>query len=178
LALWLALTHSRLFTRAQSKAYLSLTFQSSKLRVLAHLQLQMDECGRQGTALIGGSGLITFGHSKGEDATLTRDAGLEQLVSDDLADLADITTTKMFGGFAWIWQGHLLCAARTDGILFRLGKGNAAWTGDLPGIAPMVMGGRLMDGWVRLTGDAVGDDALRQRLMAAARTFVSSLPPK
>jgi TfoX N-terminal domain len=109
---------------------------------------------------------------------MTRDAGLEQMVGEDLAGLADITTTKMFGGFAWMWQGHLLCGARHDGILFRLGKGNDAWALALPDVGPMVMGGRPMQGWVRATGDAMGDDALRHRLIAAAQAFVTTLPAK
>jgi hypothetical protein len=109
---------------------------------------------------------------------MARDTGLEQLVTDDLAELQGVTTTKMFGGFVWMWRGHLLCGARTDGILFRLGKGNAAGALELPGIAAMVMGGRPMDGWIRLTGDAVGDDLLRLRLMEAAQAFIRTLPPK
>lgn len=109
---------------------------------------------------------------------MTRDAGLEQMVSEDLAGVAHITTTKMFGGFAWMWQGHLLCGARHDGILFRLGKGNDGWALTLPDLAAMVMGGRPMQGWVRLTGASIGDDALRQRMIGAARAFVSTLPAK
>jgi hypothetical protein len=109
---------------------------------------------------------------------MTRDAGLEQMIDEDLAGLADITTTKMFGGFAWMWQGHLLCCARHDGILFRLGKDNDAWALALPDVGTMVMGGRPMQGWVRATGAAMGDDALRHRLIAAARAFVTTLPAK
>jgi hypothetical protein len=109
---------------------------------------------------------------------MARDEGLEELVSDDLADLTGVTTTKMFGGFAWMWQGHLLCGVRHEGILFRLGKGNTAWTIGQPGVTPMVMGGRIMDGWVRLNADAVGNDALRLRLVDASKAFVASLPPK
>lgn len=109
---------------------------------------------------------------------MARDAGLEQLITNDLAGLEHVTTATMFGGFAWMWRGHLLCAARTDGILFRLGKGNDAWALDLPGITAMIMGGRPMNGWVRAIGDAAADNALRQKLIAAAQAFVSTLPPK
>ena len=109
---------------------------------------------------------------------MTRDAGLEQMLTEDIAGVTDITTTKMFGGFAWMWQGHLLCCARHDGILYRLGKGQDAWALDLPDVAPMIMGGKPMPGWVRLTGAAMGDDALRHRMIAAAQAFVATLPAK
>jgi hypothetical protein len=128
--------------------------------------------------LIAGFGLIPLTHPTDKEAAMTRDAGLEQLVADDLADVADLTTTKMFGGFAWLWHGHLICAVRHDGILFRLGKGNDVWALDQPDVATMIMGGRPMPGWVRLAGAGMGDDALRARMLAAARTFVATLPAK
>jgi TfoX N-terminal domain len=109
---------------------------------------------------------------------MARDAGLEALLESDLSHLADVTRKPMFGGVAWMWRGHLLCGARDAGILARLGKGNDAWALAHPGIARMVMGGRPMEGWVRLSPEASGDDALRQRLLTAAETFVATLPPK
>lgn len=109
---------------------------------------------------------------------MARDRGLEETVSDDLRHLDGLGVKTMFGGVAWLWQGNLLCGARDDGILARLGKGNDGWAVAMPGIAPMVMGARRMEGWVRLSPDAVGDDALRQRLLRAAEDFVRTLPPK
>jgi hypothetical protein len=109
---------------------------------------------------------------------MPRDEGLETMVAEDLTGLTDLHQTKMFGGMAWMWQGNLLCGARSDGILARLGKGNDGWALAIPGLSPMVMGGRPMQGWVRLAPEAAGDDALRHRLLAAAQTFVAGLPPK
>ena len=109
---------------------------------------------------------------------MARDAGLEEMVADDLASLADIRTVKMFGGLAWMWRGNLLCGARHDGVLCRLGKGRDGWTRTIAEAAPMQMGERVMEGWVRLSPEGAADDALRQRFLAAARAFVETLPPK
>ena len=109
---------------------------------------------------------------------MPRDQGLEAILTEDLADLPDITTTPMFGGLAWLWRGNLLCCAGSDGILLRLGKGNDAWALAIPGITPMRMGDRVMNGWVRLSPDAAADDTLRHRLLDAAQAFVATLPPK
>lgn len=109
---------------------------------------------------------------------MARDEGLEELMADNLAGLPDIRQQKMFGGMAWLWQGNLLCGARQDGILFRLGKGNDGWALAEAAISPMVMGDRRMEGWVRLAPDGAGDDMLRNRLLTAARSFVATLPPK
>ena len=109
---------------------------------------------------------------------MARDEGLETVVSDDLADIADLKTVKMFGGLAWMWRGNLLCGVRHDGVLCRLGKGNDGWTRDIPAAAPMIMGERPMEGWVRLSPEGAADDRLRARFLAAARAFVETLPPK
>jgi hypothetical protein len=84
----------------------------------------------------------------------------------------------MFGGWAFLLNGHLLCGAREDGLLIRLGKGNDAWALELHDIKPMLSGGREIQGWVRAGPEAYGNDMLRKRLLLAALDFVEGLPPK
>ena len=109
---------------------------------------------------------------------MARDAGLEELLWDDLSDRSGLTTKAMFGGLAFMLDGHLLCGARTNGLLLRLGKGNDGWALELDGIEPMMMTGKHMSGWVEVDPDACGDDGLRRRLLDAAIAFVTTLPPK
>lgn len=109
---------------------------------------------------------------------MARDEGLETVVADDLAELSGLRTVRMFGGLAWMLNGNVLCGARHDGVLCRLGKGNDGWTESIPTAAPMVMGERRMEGWVRLSPEGAADDALRARFLAAARQFVETLPAK
>jgi hypothetical protein len=109
---------------------------------------------------------------------MARDAGLEELLREDLADERGLAEKPMFGGIAWLLHGNLLCGARDDGMLARLGKGNDAWALALPDIIPMISRGRPMPGWVRAGPAAFGDDALRRKLLAAALGFVRSLPRK
>lgn len=63
---------------------------------------------------------------------MARDYGLEEIVADDLRDISHVSDKAMFGGRAWLLEGRLLCGARDDGLLFRLGKGNDAWALALP----------------------------------------------
>jgi hypothetical protein len=109
---------------------------------------------------------------------MARDEGLEELLRADLEDVAGLTEKPMFGGLAWLLNGHLLCGARQDGMLVRLGKGGDAWALALPGIAPMISRGRPMQGWVRAEALAFGDDDLRGKLLRAAIGFVRALPAK
>ena len=73
---------------------------------------------------------------------------------------------------------ELLCGARADGMLIRLGKGNDGWALALRDVSPMISRGRRMDGWVRAGPAAYGDDAIRLRLIEASLDFVRRLPPK
>ncbi|MBS1820811.1 MAG: TfoX/Sxy family protein [Acidobacteria bacterium] len=110
---------------------------------------------------------------------MARDKALEALLNDELEGRAEITQKAMFGGLAWLWNGNLLCAARKDGgMLVRLGKGNDAWVLAIKGVAPMVMNGRQMSGWVRVSAEVYAGDAMRKRLLKAAMEFVKTLPAK
>jgi hypothetical protein len=109
---------------------------------------------------------------------MARDAGLEELLRDDLADTRGLAEKPMFGGVAWLLDGNLLCGARDDGMLARLGKGNDAWALALADVAPMLARGRPMAGWVRAGPAAFGDDRLRRKLLDAALAFVRTLPAK
>lgn len=109
---------------------------------------------------------------------MARDEGLEELLRTDLDSIPGVTEKAMFGGRAWLLDGHLLCGAREDGMLVRLGKGQDGWALALPSIGPMIMRGSPMKGWVRAQPEAFGDDVLRRRLLDSALAFVRALPPK
>jgi hypothetical protein len=109
---------------------------------------------------------------------LARDAGLEELLREDLQAEPGLTEKAMFGGWAWLLHGNLMCGARADGMLARLGKGNDGWALDTPDVVSMISRGRRMHGWVRAGPSAFGDDRLRRKLIDAALSFVRSLPSK
>jgi hypothetical protein len=109
---------------------------------------------------------------------VARDEGLEALLREDLEAELGLTEAAMFGGRAWLLHGNLLCAARDDGMLARLGKDRDGWALAMPDIVPMISRGRRMQGWVRAGPAAFGDDALRRRLIDAALAFVRTLPRK
>ena len=109
---------------------------------------------------------------------MARDAGLEELVWEDLDGVSGLTTKVMFGGLAWMLDGHLLCGARDVGLMVRLGKGNDGWALEQADIEPLSMSEKAMPGWVRAGLDTCADDDLRKRLLDAAVGFVRTLPPK
>ncbi|MCU9848667.1 TfoX/Sxy family protein [Defluviimonas sp. WL0024] len=105
------------------------------------------------------------------------DEGLAQLMRDDLAG-ERVTERKMFGGLAFLLDGHMVCGVHGGGAMFRVGKANEAAALAVPGAAPMAFTGRKMGGMIDLSDEAAADDARRGRLMTLALAFAKSLPPK
>ncbi|WP_206244208.1 TfoX/Sxy family protein [Novosphingobium terrae] len=109
---------------------------------------------------------------------MARDPGLEELLRDLLTEIPDLSERPMFGGLAWLFQGHLLCAARDDGALLRLGKAQEAEALKSDGIEPMMSRGRIIGGWVRLCPEIAAEDVMMRGLIEQALSFIRSLPPK
>lgn len=109
---------------------------------------------------------------------MVRDPGLEQQLLEDLGAIDGLTSRPMFGGLCYFLNGHMLCAARQDRAMYRVGRENDPRVCDIDGISPMMHGGHAKAGFVWLSGPALSDDALRQRLTDMAVKFVRNQPRK
>lgn len=105
------------------------------------------------------------------------DEGLAQLLRDDLAGHG-IVEKKMFGGLAFLLNGHMVCGVHKGGAMFRVGKEGYQTALAVPGITPMMMGDRPMAAMVDASDAAMTDDTRRGQIMALALAVVQSLPPK
>ncbi|MFM2354896.1 MAG: hypothetical protein RLZZ528_632 [Pseudomonadota bacterium] len=105
------------------------------------------------------------------------DEGLAQLMRDDLAEYP-VTERKMFGGLAFLLNGHMVCGIHRGGAMFRVGKPNEVAALSVPGASPMMFTGKSMSGMIDLSDEATADDDRRGRVMALALGFVRALPPK
>ena len=109
---------------------------------------------------------------------MPRDPGLEELVHNALGNLPGLAGKAMFGGWAFLLHGHLLCGARAGSLMLRVGPENEAWALELPNVSPVIMRGRRMNGYVRAAPRAYGDGAVLHRLIQAAVGFTLALPRK
>ncbi len=92
---------------------------------------------------------------------------------------ADVVEKKMFGGLAFLAGGHMAVAASGQGGL--LARVDPAETSALlaePGVGRMEMGGRSMDGWLRVDASEVEDDVHLRRWVERGLGYARSLPPK
>ena len=109
---------------------------------------------------------------------MAHDEGLAALMREDLAGEAGIAERRMFGGLAFMADGHMVCGVHKGGGMIRVGAPNEAAALALPGVRAMDLTGRKMTGFVDLDEAAMADDRLRGRLVAMALAFVATLPPK
>ena len=105
------------------------------------------------------------------------DPGLAQLLRDDLAD-APFTERKMFGGLCFLLGGHMICGLHQGGTMYRVGKEAYAEALALPGVRPMMMGGRPMAAILELSVEDSADEIKRASVLALALATVRALPPK
>jgi TfoX/Sxy family transcriptional regulator of competence genes len=88
-----------------------------------------------------------------------------------------IREVKMFGGICFLLNGNMIAGSSPRGLLVRVGKDQHAEALRRPGAGAMEMGGRVMEGYVRVDPAALDDTSL-QDWVELARAFVQSLPPK
>jgi TfoX/Sxy family transcriptional regulator of competence genes len=104
------------------------------------------------------------------------DAHLAERVRDILLPDPGLTERKMFGGLAFMLDGHMCCGIVGDRLMLRLGAA-AAGALELPHVQPMDFTGRPMTGMVYIEPDGLRGRALRTWVMKAA-SFARTLPPK
>jgi hypothetical protein len=90
-----------------------------------------------------------------------------------------ITERKMFGGVAFLLNGHILVSARgKGGMLVQCGDVAGREAATQPGVTTMVMRGREMTGFLNVDDDHLDDDESIERWIAIAERYVSRLKDK
>lgn len=91
----------------------------------------------------------------------------------------NLTEKKMFGGLAFLVNGNMAVAASSRGdVMVRV---DPAATPDLVaahGVERMEMGGRMMEGWLRVALPNVASDEDLQTWVDRGLAFARSIPPK
>jgi len=106
------------------------------------------------------------------------DRGLAARLDDIMAGMLEMETTRMFGGYGFLMNGHMCVGIWNDRLVIRIGvEGCSAISGE-PHVRPMDLTGRVMKGWAMIEPDGVAEDADLQRYVDMAIMFCAALPPK
>ena len=95
-----------------------------------------------------------------------------------LARRRGVTERKMFGGIAFLRNGHMFCGVNGEDLMLRLGNDGAAKALTEPHTRPMDFTGKPLKSMVYVDpqGYDSGDDL--RTWVDRALQFVKSLPPK
>lgn len=94
-----------------------------------------------------------------------------------LSGAGSIREIRMFGGIGFMLNGNMMAAVSKRGLLLRIGKERQHDALARPGVRPMEMRGRVMEGYIYVDPSTLTGDTLRTWLQLAL-TFVQTLPPK
>lgn len=85
---------------------------------------------------------------------------------------------KMFGGLAFIVNGHMCCGIVRDELMVRVGPEQHAEALSQPHARPMDFTGKPMKGMVYVEPAGIARDAVLRAWVERGLSFVLSLPPK
>ena len=105
----------------------------------------------------------------------------DETLADRVRDIPEgdpgVSERKMFGGLAFMVDGHMACGIAGDDLMLRLGAEGAESALREPHVRPMDFTGRPMTGMVFVEKAGLNGASLR-RWVKAATTFARTLPPK
>ena len=97
---------------------------------------------------------------------------------ETVADGHDVQARRMFGGLAFMVNGHMCCCVDERGLLVRVGPDAYEYALAQPGTRVMDLTGKVMKGMVYVDFDIVGDRAALDAWIGRGLEFVCTLPPK
>lgn len=107
------------------------------------------------------------------------DESLAHRIREAVQDEPGITEKRMFGGLAFLVDGHLAVAASgPGGLMLRVDPATSSDLVDGVRVERMVMRGKEMNGWLWIADAASGSDAELDRFVRIGVDYARSLPPK
>ncbi|WP_019201902.1 TfoX/Sxy family protein [Tsukamurella sp. 1534] len=109
---------------------------------------------------------------------MAHDEGLADRIRDAIDGEPGITEKRMFGGLAFLVDGHMAIAANSRGEAMVRVHPDAADELLGPHVTNTVMRGRELRGWLDLASDATASDVELREWVRRGVDHARSLPPK
>ena len=106
------------------------------------------------------------------------DEDLADRVLAAVADDPDISTRKMFGGWAVMLRGNMLAGVIGDDLMVRVGPTDHEKYVNQPGAREMDFTGRPMRGMLLVDGSSVRETDRLEEWLGVCQEFVGELPAK
>jgi TfoX/Sxy family transcriptional regulator of competence genes len=107
------------------------------------------------------------------------DEDLANRVRELISTEDGLTEKRMFGGLAFLLDGHMSVAVSgRGGLMLRCDPAETGALRAKPHAGPFEMRGRAVDGWLRIDPDGVRTKRQLEPWVARGVAYARSLPPK
>ncbi len=107
------------------------------------------------------------------------DEDLANRIRELVASEAGIVEQRMFGGLAFLLNGHMsVSVSGRGGLLLRVEPAETDELLGKPHARPFEMRGRVMEGWLRVDADGVRTKRQLERWVTRGVGYARALPPK
>jgi TfoX/Sxy family transcriptional regulator of competence genes len=106
------------------------------------------------------------------------DEKLAARIREALGERGDLSERKMFGGIAFLVDGHMVCGVIGEDLMVRVGPAAHQRALTLPHARPMDFTGRPSKGMVYVAPAGCKTNKALATWLARATTFVETLPPR
>jgi TfoX/Sxy family transcriptional regulator of competence genes len=106
------------------------------------------------------------------------DAGLAERIREALADRAGVTERRMFGGLAFMLDGHVFAGIVGSTLMARVGAAGEQAALARAHVRPMDFTGRPMKGYVYVDPEGIAEDLALCDWIDGCIGVARALPPK
>jgi TfoX/Sxy family transcriptional regulator of competence genes len=106
------------------------------------------------------------------------DEGLAERLREIYEAAGGAAEKKMFGGLAFMVNGHMSCGVVNDTLMARVGPETYRQALGLPHAREMDFTGKPLRGFVYVAPEGIESDQALESWVAMSLRFVRSLPPK
>lgn len=106
------------------------------------------------------------------------DEGLAERIRDVLVKMPRISERRMFGGVAFLADGHMFVGIVGDVLMARVGPENYGAALKRKHVREMDFTGKPMKGYVYVDPAGIAGDEELEEWVMRCRAFVKTLPPK
>jgi TfoX/Sxy family transcriptional regulator of competence genes len=126
-----------------------------------------------------GEDLCARANSSAIISGMAYDEDLAHRIRELIGPERDVTEQRMFGGLAFLVNGNMSVAASGQGgLMVRVDAAEGEKLAAREHVAPMVMRGREMQGWLRVASEGVRTKRQLEPWVKRGVAYARSLPPK